>query len=270
MFKKLALVTAIAALPVSGFAMEALEDSALSDVTGQDGISLSIDINSTLTLGIEDTDGFTGNLNSGMIIIDGMSMVGTAAIEIDSASTATGGGVIQIGVTIPTLTIQTGDIGVGLGTDGTSATAGIANLVTEAAAVAPIIDSVGVTLTGVSLTLQVGNEATNLVSLATSAPVDIQIGNILDANDNFTLNDLSANGGGSLIVNELAVNNVDLNGITIDVTTGGLVINTNGALVGMDIAAMGVKMGTAASASIGNVYVTGLDLSNQTITVTGH
>ncbi|MED5389040.1 MAG: DUF6160 family protein, partial [Pseudomonadota bacterium] len=36
-FKKLALAAAVATLPATGFSMEAMEDSALSGVTGQDG-----------------------------------------------------------------------------------------------------------------------------------------------------------------------------------------------------------------------------------------
>ena len=96
--------------------------------------------------------------------------------------------------------------------------------------------------------------------------LSIEIGTLADGSDNLTLND--AAGGGALSVDQLALNNLDVDGITGQVTTSGLVINTNGALSGVEVAAMGVQLGTADS--IGNVYVTGLDLSNTAITIAGH
>jgi hypothetical protein len=270
-FKKLALVTAVAALPMAGFAMEAMDDAALSGVTGQDGIALAISLNNTLNLGIEDTDGLgTGSFaeDPGLIMIVGMSMNGTANIAIDAGTTVADGSVLQVAINIPTLTLNTGDIHVGAGTDGTDAAAGLANFGTELAAVGtPILESVGITLTGVDLTLQLGAGAQNLFALGTAAPVNIQIGDLANTADNFQLNDIP--GGGALIVGEININNVDLNGITGSITTAGLEISTNAALSGISVAMMDVKLGTAASPSIGNVYITGLNLSGQTITISG-
>ena len=41
-FKKLALAAAVAVAPMSALALEPMQDEALSGVTGQDGISLSL------------------------------------------------------------------------------------------------------------------------------------------------------------------------------------------------------------------------------------
>ena len=77
-FKKLALAAAVAALPATGFSMEAMEDSALSGVTGQDGISISLASDVTAGLKVHDKDGFTGNgvatADSGALVISGFAI----------------------------------------------------------------------------------------------------------------------------------------------------------------------------------------------------
>ena len=277
-FKKLALAVAVAAAPMSALALEPMQDEALSSVTGQDGITIGLSLNATLDLAIEDTDGLDGTANTeGMIIIDNMGIdTGTTGIDlvIDSSSTASGGGVLQVAVSIDSLTIDTGDIYVGQGTDGSDVEAGIDKIGTELTAIGasatpnPILESVEIGLSNIDLTLQLGSEADNLFALSTTSEFDITIGTLQNAGDSFTLNDLSSTG--AIIVDQVAILGVDVNGITGQVNTAGLSISTNGALADIDVAAMGVKLGSAASSSIGNVYVTGLDLSNQTITIAGH
>ena len=275
-FKKLALAAAVAALPATGFSMEAMEDSALSGVTGQDGISIGLSLNATLDVGIEDTDGLGApSTNSGLIIMDNVGLAGNISIEVDAASTASGGGVLEVGVSIPSLTIQTGDLYVGQGTDGSDVGAGLTNLGTEVAAVSagdPLLDSVSLTLNDVDLTIQLGSEASNFLSLATTSVLDIDIGTLNDGTDNLTLREQSASGGGALVADQVAIRNVDVNGITGSITTSGLEIATNSALSGIDVAMMGLALGAddGTAPAIGNVYITGLDLSGQTITISGH
>ena len=274
-FKKLALAAAVAVAPMSALALEPMQDEALSGVTGQDGISIGLNLDATLNVGIEDTDGFTGNTGAGMILIENMGLstgTGDLNLVIDSASSGSGGGVLQVSIQADALTVNTGDLYVGQGTDGTDVAAGIAKVGTELTAVQgstfsdPILESVSVTLNDLELSLQLGSEASNLFAISTTSVLSIEIGTLADGSDNLTLND--AAGGGALSVDQLALNNLDVDGITGQVTTSGLVINTNGALTGVEVAAMGVQLGTADS--IGNVYVTGLDLSNTAITIAGH
>ncbi|MTT53409.1 hypothetical protein F1529_13050 [Alcanivorax sp. VBW004] len=278
-FKKLALAAAVAVAPMSALALEPMQDEALSAVTGQDGISIGLSLNATLDVGVEDTDGFTGNTGEGMILIDNMGLTGDITINVDSASSATGGGVLQASISIPTLTIDTGDIYVGQGTDGTDVAAGIAKVGTELTAQAandPILDSVGITLSDVNLNVQLGSEASNFFALSTSTALTIDIGVLGDLGntnqDNLVLRDQSTNGGGAMVVDQVSIRNVDVNGITGSITTSGLEISTNAALSGIDIAAMGVAFGAddGTAPSIGNVYITGLDMSGQTITISGH
>ncbi len=252
-----------------------MQDEDLSGVTGQDGISIGLNLDATLNVGIEDTNGFTGNTGAGMILIENMGLstgTGDLNLVIDSASSGSGGGVLQVSIQADELTVDTGDLYVGQGTDGTDVAAGIAKVGTELTAVQgsaftdPVLESVSITLNDLELSLQLGSEASNLFAISTTSVLSIDIGTLADGTDNLTLND--ASGNGSLSVDQLSLNNLDVDGITGQVTTSGLVINTNGALTGVQVAAMGVQLGTADS--IGNVYVTGLDLSNTAITIAGH
>jgi hypothetical protein len=269
-FQKLALVSAIAALPMTGFAMEALDDSTLSGVTGQDGITLGLNLNATLNVGIEDTDGHTGAPNPGLILLVGHSLNGTANVVIDAGENA-GGSVLRVGVSIPTLTMNTGNIYVAPGTDGTNVAAGIANVNTQAGAVTDeLIKNVSITLNDLDLGIELGDGATNFLSIATTSVLTIDIGTLGDAGDSFVLNDLGAGGGGSLTVDQLSIQNVDLDGITANITTAGLEISTNSALSSINLAMMGVAFGDASASPIGNIYITGLNMSGQTITISGH
>ncbi|MZR61849.1 DUF6160 family protein [Alcanivorax sp. DP30] len=274
-FKKLALAAAVAAAPMSALALEPMQDEALSSVTGQDGISIGLSLNAQLDVGIEDTDGFGTNTGEGMILIDNMGLTGDITIEIDSSSTASGGGVLQAYISVPSLTIDTGDIYVGQGTDGSDVAAGIAKVGTELTALGagdPLLDSVSLTLDNVDLAVQLGSEAANFFALSTTSVLTIDIGTLGNATDNLTLRDQSAGGGGALVADQISIRNVDVNGITGNITTSGLEIATNTALSGINIAAMGVAFGAddGSAPAIGNVYITGLDLSGQTITISGH
>lgn len=271
-FKKLALVSAIAALPMSGFAMQQMDDEALSGVTGQDGISIELNLNASLNVGIEDTDGHASATDAGLILLVGHSLVGDVTIDIDAGTNANGS-VLRLGIDIPTLTIQTGDIYVAAGTDGSNVAAGITNVKDLAALADPadaLIENVSLTLSDLSLGIELGDGASNFLSIATSSMLTIDIGTLGNDTDSFVLNDLGANGGGSVVIDQLSIQNVDLNGLTANVTSDGLEIRTNGALSNLDLAMMGLALGDSATAApLGNVYVTGLNMSNQTITISG-
>lgn len=282
-FKKLALVTAVAALPMSGFAMEALDDATMSGVTGQDGISLNLGLNASLDIGIEDTDGLGATStapNPGMIMIVGQSLVGDADVVIDAGVNATGA-VLRIGVEIPTLTLNTGDIHVVAGTSGATVAGGMTNLKTLAAAALPadaLIENVSITLSDLNLGIELGDGAANLLAINTTSVLTIDIGSLADTTDSFVLNDQGTNGGGSIYVDQVSIQNVDLNGITANVIANGLELKTNSALSNIDIAMMGVRIGnnsdrtdaTTLAPSLGNIYIAGLNMSNQTITISGH
>jgi uncharacterized protein DUF6160 len=274
MFKKLALVTAIAALPVSGFAMEALEDSALSDVTGQDGITIGITTpNLTLDVLVHDNDGL-GNTNgitatgAGTIVIENM-VVNTGGNEIVAVIDADDNGgapLLNVGVTIPTgTTISTGDLSVA-----TSNGMGVA--VTNQTAV--IMDSMDIVLGATSLNIQLGNEAqgvgglpgTYMIALNTAITGGITI-------NNFSLNDASL-GGGSISAASILVDGDGgalgvVAGVNLDGTDGlAISVDQLGTATGLSVQMTDLALGTGTA--IGDVEIVGLNLNGTVINVRGH
>lgn len=266
-FKKLALAAAVAAAPMSALALEPMQDEALSSVTGQDGISIGLTVNVTTDLFIEDTDGHASYPNAGFIAIQGVNVAGDIDLEIDAGSTAGTdgvGGALVIGVTLPNLTLANLSVGV----SGSSANAGdrvVADGLTrvgaaQAGTITEVMSLGTITLSNLAMDIELGPDATNFLTLA-GAVGDISV-------TNFSLND-TANGG-SLFADELFVSGMDLTGTTAGIDANGLNINlqTGGTT---NVALMGVGMGTAGTtAPIGNVYITGLDLSGTTVSISGH
>ncbi|MFT6259755.1 MAG: hypothetical protein ACJAYK_000897 [Crocinitomicaceae bacterium] len=77
-FKKLALVTAIAAAPFAQAEMTSIDDSVLSEMTGQAGISIELDTALTIdTFTYTDTDG-AGTDNAGSIQMTGIAFGGSS------------------------------------------------------------------------------------------------------------------------------------------------------------------------------------------------
>ncbi|HEY4714191.1 MAG TPA: DUF6160 family protein, partial [Aquirhabdus sp.] len=146
LFTQLALVTAIATSG-SAFAMQSMDDAALSETTGQDGITILIapptlgtavaGRTNGITIGaavLHDKDGFTGSLGGGAIILgaakqaNALNAVGTQmgvygsapiTVKIDASNgqvlTGVGGTtpVLNVNIALPgDLMIRTGDISV--------------------------------------------------------------------------------------------------------------------------------------------------------------
>ncbi|MDF1822762.1 MAG: hypothetical protein P1U64_14360 [Alcanivoracaceae bacterium] len=268
-FKKLALASAIAALPVSGFAMEAMDDAALSDVTGQDGLSLNIDVPaSTMDIIIHDGDGSTaGSLTgvAGALVINNMSLstgAGGIDVDIDADGGATGAPVLNVAVTIPTgTTINTGDIQV-------AGSSGMGNAVTNTSA--NILDSMSITLGQVDLNIQLGSAEPqgSMIVLDTAITNGITI-------NNFALNDASS--GESISVSQIVMEDADGSGnltvsMTGDVETSGLALTfsqlgATAGTVGVSLQMSSVQLGTAPA--IGDIEIIGLNLNGTTVTIAG-
>lgn len=266
-FKKLALAAAVAALPVSGFAMEAMDDAALSGVTGQDGITISLGNDITADIIVHDTDGFVGATNSGAIIISGFQQLlggNSIDIDIDSGNDGTNGTALNVGITLPNnITLVLGDIQVadsnrttGGGSWGTTGTA------------TTVMELGTLTLGTTNLNLQLGYEYQGSM-----IAMDTVITNGITLN-NFAIND--ADSGGQISIGQLSL--VDNGGAnltvdqTIDVTTDGLEINVvqlGDATNGADLRLANVRLGDNTQADIGDIEITRLDLTG-TITITGH
>ncbi|MDF1724267.1 MAG: hypothetical protein P1U59_07080 [Alcanivorax sp.] len=272
-FKKLALAAAVASLPATGFSMEAMEDSALSGVTGQDGISMTLNGNITTDVWIEDTDGLDGlDGNAGFMTIEGLGVnLNNVTVDIDAGSaggTGAGTGVLQVAIGVPNdITINNLSIGV---QGSSAATAGAAadnsrlGLITDSTQVI----SVGtVTLSASDLVLQLGPDAgtpaaggSNLLELSGTVGVSLTNVDIFGGTSNT----------GWIGADSIVVSNVDLTGTTANLNASGLLVTVGASAtdVGVDISRL--TLGDDTQAALGNVYLDGLNLAGTTVAISGH
>lgn len=257
-FTKLALVSAIAAMPMSGFAMEALDDATMSGVTGQDGIRIGLSLNQTMDILIDDTDGLdtgTGpntHTGAGGIFIDNMGMSGSATIDIDAGGDTTDGVlVVQVALS-NNFAITTGDL------YAVDTAAGGGNFV--APSNVAILDSTTITFaSGLDLEIQLGDGAANFMEITGDA------GTI--SFTNFALNDIA--GGGALRAASLAIGGLNLTGTTVALTATGMSITMGGALTAVSVTMTDLSIGDATAPVIGDVYITGLNMAGDVVTISG-
>lgn len=277
-FKKLILTSAILAASSSALAMQAMDDESLSSTTGQDGLTVILDTNITTNITWVDRNGTgtAGYTNAGAVVINNVG-ISTTGLRIDidaggSAGTATGTGLLNIGITNPNaIVVNLGATTIGVAdamnaTTGTlaarSATGAVSNFITFNA--------------GSSLTIAAAAAGTRLLNIELGS----EPGNFMTLNGNMGsivltgLNIIDADGGvgGAISVGTLTLANIDLVNSTVNVNSGGLVINTGAGLgnvtVGMERLALGDD-GAGPNSFIGDIYLTGLSLTNNTITVRG-
>lgn len=110
-FKQLALAAAVLSTSFMAQAqMKSMEDAALSDVTGQAGISISGNFNSTIgSVTYTDTDAGGGSVRLETIALTGFNISNENPIKIDVVNTTIGTGataqsVDQIQISMPTIT----------------------------------------------------------------------------------------------------------------------------------------------------------------------
>ncbi|MDO8267707.1 MAG: hypothetical protein Q7T32_07720 [Moraxellaceae bacterium] len=288
-FAKLALVSAIA-LSSSAFAMEAMEDEALAETTGQDGVTISITPPAggiTMSTVIHDTDPTVdgaiviGNplAAAGHTLTSVTTPVGQAInILIDAtgdvdAVTAGSQASLLVSVAIPTGTvINTGSISAAQ-----SNGAGVA--VTNQTSA--IMDNIAITLGATTLDMTLGNEVATtgqMMRLNTTMTGGLSLANfaLRDANGG---NGTAASGGSAIRATNISINNAGAStdlavDAKIDVVPTGLQLNmvTLGT-GGMDMSITGLRLGSTSATdnvAIGNVDVIGLNLAGTLIRVAGH
>ncbi|MBU3847429.1 MAG: protein FilA [Candidatus Acinetobacter avistercoris] len=280
---KLALVSSIA-ISANAMAMQAMDDESLSSTTGQDGISIGIKIDGgAITVGqllIHDNDGLDdtalgGTTTAGAIVIGkGDATPGVKITQTDpsvnllnlkldtDAGTGTDGAFLNIAATVTGLKAEIGSIGVGA-----------SNVKTAGTVVRGTVEgnTVNEILTG--LTLELGTVAANIQLGATPQGAMIALNSQIAGGLKLTNLGIKDNvGGGSIVLDSIQVVKtgqtfLDANA-KIGVTTAGLSITP----VAQDISAYigGVRLGSAAASSIGDIEIKGLNMGASTITITGH
>ena len=310
-FKKLALAAAVASLPAAGLAMQPMADEEMSGVTGQDGISINLNANMSMDIGFEDTTGLgayelvpetapgAGDeitaVNAGMIYLPNFSVSGEIDIDIDAGARGTGvggDGVLLLRVSVPALSI--GDSGdptnnfelyvEGSGLDNPTDNGAFAAeqrdpalalgrldaVETVADGKAPIVSIGGITLTDMVLDIQLGDGAENLLAITSATEFNIAATDIV-------IRDLSTSGSGSVVINGMLIQNINLEGTTVsvidDVDGAGLQIVAP-ANPDMGIALTGVgfqnyDLDNPVSSVLGNVLIGNVNMAGTTVTITG-
>lgn len=276
-FKKILLATAIAAVSTTSFAMEAMDDSSMSDTTGQDGLLITITppaAGITTDIIWHDTDGYSTRTTAGAVVIDNMSIAIAGAagnngivLDIDASgdvNTGTTGNQagLRIGVSLQnTTTINTGAISV-------ASSAGVGAAVTDQTAT--VLSNMTLTIGSGSLAeIFLGNEedSKSMINLNTSLNSGINV-------SNFQIAD--TNSGGNITIGTLDINNAGTGAagnlgavVGINATGTGLLatVTTLGAGTGIDVAMTNVALGSATV--MGDVEIKGLNLDGTTINIVG-
>lgn len=279
-FKKLALASAIALVPVAGFSLETLDDSMLSGVTGQDGIEIDIATATPIAADfyIHDKDGLgaagiVGVTNSaaysfdGAIVVTGFSYNGNLNIDVDAGDNAVSGATaptLNINVSVPTAaTIITGNVSVANSQrdDGTPGWGINTNS-------AVILNTMTIVLSGLTVNIQLGNEPQgNMIAINSTVTSGILI-------NNFALNDANSGGkigAGSILIKDTGTS-ADLQlDVRADATVNGLMFTLAkvGSTSGMDIRIVDAYVGSTTAGIIGDVTIRGLNVTNTTVTISG-
>ncbi|MDP2226003.1 MAG: hypothetical protein Q8J78_00800 [Moraxellaceae bacterium] len=273
------LLAMMMASSMSAWAMEDLSDESLSEATGQDGIVISTDINIPTSAAVRwtDTNGipvgtYAGFTNSGSVEMVGFGL--RTCTGIVGACTLTTG---QTGLSVTldaggsTGTVAgNGSLAIAISTNGNALWIDLDKIEVfdTAAAGVPaqrktIIDlNNPIKLTNFAALISLGNEPVggHMVTLNSNIGT-IDFGNIV-------INDASV-GAGNIDIGSFQLGGVNLTNAFMDVATNGLVVNTGTGLGAMTVTMNTVKLGGAAQPALGNITMTGLNLNNQTIRISG-
>jgi hypothetical protein len=107
LFKKTAIAAVLSALSAAAFAMTPIQDEGLSQVAGQDGVSIAANLNINVAeFKYTDTDA-----NGGSVSFNNVKTTGLIAATLDVINNATFNGILTAsGVTFPTTFYNGGDV----------------------------------------------------------------------------------------------------------------------------------------------------------------
>ncbi|ONG42013.1 hypothetical protein BKE30_01755 [Alkanindiges hydrocarboniclasticus] len=274
---KLALVSAMA-MSSSAFAMQSLDDAALSQTTGQDGVTIQLDLPSTginAQAILHDSDGLKVGAvagNAGAIVMGNGTTAGNFKIEgtaitldIDADGGTANDPLLNVKITLPTnFAVETGEVFV-------AGSSGVGGALTNQK---KIFNNTRIELAGLNVNMQLGNEAQGSM---------IKIGGVVTGGiklQNFGLIDSASAAGActsecgifaDIVLKDTNTNNLTLGDITVDADDRGLVVGVNSiGSGGMDVQMNNLKLGGNTGASLGNAELRGLQLGGTQLAIRGH
>ena len=260
------------------YAMQKLEDEALSSATGQDGITITLDSDIEMNRfmwidndGLQPIEGNNYNINTpskGVLSIGNETNKlkisgGQTRIKIDSDG-GSGSPFLNLNVQLPDdLSIETGGIYVS-GRDSDDA------LIAET----QILDNMVINLGGLEMNIQLGNAPqSDMMRIYGVINNGIRVSNFgvmsSDGAENYY-----AFKTGEILIKDAGAGNSDLtfNGVGVSVVPSGLSV-TPSAGKQVDVAMQEFSLGgttSSAVSSVGNVFISGLGLGGTTLTISGH
>lgn len=279
---KMMLAASLLLAGSSAFALQVLDDASMSQATGQDGLTVTLQnytpnarVIWTDTNGINPADGInpldyglTGTPKAGSVVFgDGTAAgnfrisTGTTVVTVDADAGVTGP-FLNVSIDLPdNLVIETGDIYVA-GKDTNN------NLVNQTR----IMKSMTINLSGLKLNAQLGN-----------APQDAFLKMYGVLNDGLRVSHIGLIGGRSgvdeygigiqeLLVRDTGENTkLTFNGASIDIVDNGLLIRPSAGKQ-VDVLMTEFKFGNLADSTggVGNVALLGLKLGGMSLLVAGH
>ena len=287
-FKKLALATAIATMPLSAFALDEITDQALADVSGQDGLKAVLNAPSGITTSIylHDTDGlgsagfgapFTGSSAysfAGAIVVENMTMLGagqsiTIGVDAGDRVNTAGTPVLNVNIALPAvLSVITGSIRVA-NSQRDNANWSIDSLSST------ILNTMTIVLNGTQLNIQLGNEAqTGTIAGSDMMVLNASVTGGISINS-FRLSDATAAGDGGIGATSITMlDNGGANltlGLDINADDTGLVVGLGrvGSATGVDVRIARTYLGSTSAGIVGDISIVGLNMNGATLTLSG-
>lgn len=292
------LIAMMLALPVPAFALQSMDDEAMSDFVAQDGATWSMDVSQEIgSMRIVDKNGFTGATSPGQVIINNTGIKTcseTAAlgactlttsgagmsVVFDAGAQSTGTApVLMAGITLARKirqqmdSLEVGDVNL-LSPHKLPTTKFKIMEINPGALLADKYMDI-ITAAGSKLRFDLGHQPGGHLLTAQSLQIEsITINNssgtamaVCDASSPGCANAFSV--GSFAITGNGVGNNIDLSGSGMGVNANGLYL-TLGPNVKMDIVQGNVGLGAASNPKIGSMALRGLDLSGATVTLRGH
>lgn len=300
--KKLTLATAIAAAPFMAQAeLKMIDDESLSSMTGQAGVT--IETTALVNIGqvvyedevvaatADGPDGIGGNAddntgNYGTVAVDGISLTNTTggAVAITQTIDVNAAGQLEVGVSgISNLRLQVSDMTIGTSTTAattgnavTGLTQGLGGAASESMGALRVdVGNVGAITQTITTGGATGKGLT--IGMGATSITDMTVSYVDGGFDDNSSNGLTAGSnaaviGGMDITMTGATQNID---VVDDAGTAKLQITNGASTINLGIGSIAMATETQyeagnTGASIGSIYVTGINMAGTTTRIYGH